>query len=770
MPLAETSSQYKKTACIFCSINCGLEVKTGGKDGRELVKIKGDRENVSSEGYVCNKPARLNHYQMGADRIDTPLRRRPDGTYEPVDWDTAMREVAAGLKKVQEQHGGDKIYFIGGGGQGNHLGGFFAGALTGALGVRYQTNALAQEKTGEFWVQGKMFGGGGPHGDFHHTEVAVFVGKNPWEAHGFPQTRKVLRAIARDPARSMIVLDPSLTQSAKLADYHLRVRPGTDAWCLSAMIATVVQEGLEDKEFVENHTTGFEAIRPHFEQLDIGEYAAICDVDQELIRSAARRIATAKSAAVFEDLGTQQNIHSTLVSYLQRALWVLAGHFGKRGGHNISVSMFSVTQLSKQAVPPEGSGPKSSRVSPVLGSKVITGLLPCSEMPDEILTDHPDRFRAAIILSTNPAHSYANAARIREAILALEFSVVVDVAMTETARVADYVLPASSQFEKHECTVFSVEFPRNHLHVRHPVVAALPGTLTEAEIFTRILEELGDLDPADVEELSGALAQGRQTFGMAFMGLMSRKPHLMRLAPCLLYRTLGPTLNEGRSAEVAPFWGLCHQFAQNKTQYAKNAGFEGSVWEIGEALFDAVLNRKSGFVYTDSVDYADSWERVGYADKRIRLHLQELFPRVQNLDLAPLELPDGFPLILAAGNRRGSTANTIVRDASWDRKGNIASLYMNPEDAEELQLTTGDSVKITTKEGSATTTVEVNDVQRQGTIALPNGLGLDYRDHDGTRVLVGVGPNRLTSSERKDFFAGTPWHKYVPARVEKVDA
>ena len=196
----QVNGEFKKSSCTLCSINCGLEIKTGGKDKRELLKIKGDKDNPASEGYLCNKAARLNHYQMGADRLNTPMRRKADGSYEPVDWDTAIREVAVGLKRITQQYGGEKILFIGGGGQGNHLGGAYSDGLLKALGVKYRTNSLAQEKTGEFWVNGKMFGGG-PHGDFEHAEVSVFIGKNPWQTHGFPQTRKVLQEIQKNPNR-----------------------------------------------------------------------------------------------------------------------------------------------------------------------------------------------------------------------------------------------------------------------------------------------------------------------------------------------------------------------------------------------------------------------------------------------------------------------------------------------------------------------------------------------------------------------------------------
>ena len=113
-----------------------------------------------------------------------------------------------------------------------------AAATRKALGSVYSSNALAQEKTGEFWVDGQLFGRTSCHttGDFEHAEVAVFLGKNPWQSHGFPRARTVLKAIANDPDRSLIVIDPRRTETADLADFHLQVRPGADAWCLAALL------------------------------------------------------------------------------------------------------------------------------------------------------------------------------------------------------------------------------------------------------------------------------------------------------------------------------------------------------------------------------------------------------------------------------------------------------------------------------------------------------------------------------------------------------
>ncbi|MDQ1243543.1 MAG: hypothetical protein QG550_2796, partial [Pseudomonadota bacterium] len=225
------SNGWHKTACIICALNCGLEVQTNGTD-RRITKIRGDKAHPISQGYVCEKSQRMDYYQNGADRLSSPMRRRPDGNYEAIDWDTAIREIAQKFKAIRDTHGGESILYFGGANQGSHLGGTYGDSTQKALGVHYRSNALAQEKTGEFWVAGKMLTTGA-HGDFEHCEVAVFVGKNPWHSHGFARTRVILRDIQKDPNRSLIVIDPRRSETAEMADIHLQVQPGTDAWCLA---------------------------------------------------------------------------------------------------------------------------------------------------------------------------------------------------------------------------------------------------------------------------------------------------------------------------------------------------------------------------------------------------------------------------------------------------------------------------------------------------------------------------------------------------------
>lgn len=767
MTRANSNKQFQKSSCILCSVNCGLDIETGGHQGRELLRIKGDKQNPASKGYLCSKAGRLNYYQMAGDRLTSPLKRMADGSYQPIDWDTAIREVAQGLQKIQREYGGDKILYIGGGGQGNHLGGLYADGLLKTLGVKYRTNALAQEKTGEFWVNGKMFGGG-PHGDFEHAEVAIFLGKNPWHSHGFPRARQVIKQIAKDPNRALIVIDPCFTDTAKLADTHLAVKPGSDAWCLSAMIATIIQEGLEDNDFIEQHTEGFDAIQSHFQQISIDDYAKLCEIDPEVLRQTARRIASAKSVSVFEDLGVQQNVHSTLVSYLQRILWVITGNFAKKGAHNIPVSLLSITEAGKGNISKKQQQPRQERRSPVLQSKIIAGLLPCNTIAEEILTEHPNRFRAAMIESSNPVHSYADSPKMREAMQALEFSVVIDVAMTETARHADYILPASSCFEKYECVFFSVEFPDNYFQLRQPIVAPLPGTLAEPEIHTRLLEAIGGIKPWQQRSLALAAKINRRLFAATLAAIVAMDRSAIKALPALLYRTLGQTLDSGKAAGAAPFWLLSHLFIKKNRQYAANAGFMGSQWQAAEQLFRTILGSASGFCFTKSDDYRDSWSRMGLASKRIPLYLEELFPQLAKLDQIPLQTEPAYPLRLTAGQRRSGTTNTIIRNPQWDKKGTASALYIHPEDAQPLELASGDYARLTTQTGEAVVQVELTQTQRPGLLSLPNGWGVAYESTPGQLRQIGVAPNELTKASERDFFAGTPWHKHVAARLEKL--
>ncbi len=756
--MPDLTGDWKPTACIACGTNCGIEIRLGGPDGRHFEKIRGDKAHPISRGYTCQKALQLDHYQNGRDRLTHPLRRRTDGSFERIDWDTAISEIAGRFRAIREAHGGESILYYGGGGQGNHLGGAYSGATRRALGARFRSNALAQEKTGLFWVNQQMASGGDAHG-IEEAEVAVFVGKNPWQSHGIPRARVTLREMSRDPERTLIVIDPRRSETAELADIHLRVRPGTDAWLLAALGGVLVQEDLVDGEWLSAHANGTEEVVSSLAKVPVANYAMIAGVPEEQVREAARRIGRAASVCVEEDLGIEMSLHSTLCSYLRLLLPALTANLARPGAPR-ALPLMSITSGPGR---PAGARPRAA-VTPVTESRIISGLIPCNVIPEEILTDHPNRFRAMLVESANPVHSLADSPRMREALSALDLLVVMDVAMTETARLADYILPSPSQYEKWEATFFAA----SHFHLRRPVLDPPAGSdlLPEPEIHARLCEALGAYEEADLGQLREAAGQSRRAFAAAFGEAMESDRHLSSAAPVVLYRTLGPTLPDGAAAAAA-IWPAAQRAASLNAPAVRRAGIEGGDEELGDRLFDAVIAGNSGLI----VAVPDPGDRpVPGSERKIELAIPEMLEELEGLAAeSPPATEDEFPLVLAAGERRWFTANALIRDPSWRKKETNGALRVNPDDAAGLGLTDGSRARLTTKRASVEVEIEISDTLYPGQITLPNGHGLAYPGEGGEVLTGGVSVNELTSVEDRDWLAGTPWHKHVPARLEALN-
>jgi anaerobic selenocysteine-containing dehydrogenase len=581
--------------------------------------------------------------------------------------------------------------------------------------------------------------------------VALFLGKNPWHSHSIPRARVTLKEIARDPARTLIVVDPRRSETAEMADIHLQVRPGGDAWLLAALLAVLVEEGLTDRVFLEEHGSGVEETVAALRAVPIAAFAARAGVDEALVRRTARVIGGASSFASFEDLGVQMNHGSTLVSYLHKLLVALTGSFGKPGSHYVPTPLV-----------PFATG-ASGRVSPVVGAPIISGLIPCNVIADEILTDHPARYRAMIVEAANPAHSLADSQRTRQALRALDTLVVIDVAMTETAALADYVLPAATQFEKAEATFFNFEFPENYFHLRPRLFAPPPGPLPEAEIHARLVEALGGPSAADLAPLRAAAAAGRTAYAQAFMARVMSDARLAPLAPVILYRTMALPEEQREGAVV---FGLVLRFAMQHGAALARAGFGGGPLEAADALFGAILDQPSGVIFSIG-DWDELRRRIATADGKIQLYLPDLAAALGELGAQAAAPADAdFPFVLSAGERRSFTANTIIRDPTWRKKDAEGALRIHPDDAAALGVATGEPVRLTTRRGSVVVPVELSDAMQRGHVSLPNGLGLRYPSGDGS-VATGVAPNELTAVEDRDPFVGTPWHKHVPARLER---
>jgi anaerobic selenocysteine-containing dehydrogenase len=754
-----SNAGWRKTACNICYVNCGIEVLT---DGERITKVRGDRDNPKSQGYLCNKAARIPFYAHHRDRLASPLRRRADGGFDEIDWDTAISEIAARLRDLVDSHGGKSLALYGGGGQGNHAGGAYATGLLRALGSHHVFNALSQEKTGDFWVNGHMFGSQTCHTaeDVHHCDLLFVIGANPWIAHGFPNARDHLNQIRKDPDRKLIVIDPRRTETAEMADLHLAVRPGADAFLLGAILATLVRRDAIDHEFIAQHTEGFAEVKDALLRIPVDQWADAADVPLEQIERCTDMIAAAKAMTVRVELGIQQGVNSTLNSYLEKLLIMLTGSFGRKG----------TNQLHSWLQPLWGNSPTQKFAG--TDTEVIAGLLPPNVFPQAVLNDHPDRLRGVWIDSSNPANTAANTAEVEKALAALELCVVVDVALTETAKLAHYVLPASSQYEKTEFTLFNFEFPKNFFQVRAGVVPPLQGTLPEPEIYTRLSRALGLL-PGDnaLAPLREAAFHSRPAFGQALRTFIGANPQTAAIGALVLYHTLGATLPDGTAA-AAPLWQAAQACAKRFPDAVRRAlGERGQVADdqLGDALFDTVVGTRSGVAFTEHT-YDEVWSLVSHPDRKVRLAIAPLLEWLARLDPALTEAPTDYPFVLAAGQRRMFNANQIFRDPAWRRDDPDGALLINALDLEDLGASDGEWIAVQSEAGRVVVRCKRDDSLRPGQLALPHGYGQSYPARDGERLNNGPRVNALTDSRHCDPIAATPYHKHVAVRLERLAA
>lgn len=765
MAESTTTAVWHKTACVICSLNCGLEIQV---DDGHIKKIRGDKAHPISQGYVCQKAARLEHYQHHGQRLTEPLRRRADGSYEPIDWETAIGEVSQKLIALREAHGNHVFAYYGGGGQGNHMCGMYGGTLRAALGTPYFYSSLAQEKTGDFWINGKLFGRQTCHvsEDIEESDYVMIIGTNPWQSHGIQRARAVLRELSKDPDRTLVVIDPRRTRTAELADIHLQVKPGMDAFLLTAMLGHMVQEDLVDHDFLQQRTHGYDELRDLLQTVDVDDYAVRSGVDADLVRQVAHGFATARRACTRHDLGVEQSLHSTLNCYLEKLLFLLTGNFGVPGGNNLHTSFMPIMGHSKE---PEDGG----LTTKVTGMKEISKLFPPNILPAEIDTDHPERLRALIVDSSNPMQSAADTPAMRRAFEKLELLVVIDVARTETAMMADYVLPAHTQYEKWESAFFNFGFPVNHFNLRKPIFEPQGNTLPEPEIYRRLLVAMDEL-PDRFPELEAKAREHLENpeagiLPQALQETLKAQPHWGKYAPAVLYSTLGKAL-PGGAQNAAALWDTAHFYAQRYPEQVRRTGLEGEGPALGKALFQRILTSESGVILSIH-EYDEVWELVRHADQKVRLCVPEMAEEIRALATeAESHAHAKYPWVLAVGERRSYNANQLMRTPAWRQNDPDGALRIHPDDAAGVGLDDGDMAVCASESGAVTVRVAYDDAMRPGFLARPHGYGMTYPDPEQPDRMLQYGPyaNLLTSSSHCDALAKTPFHKYVPVQLRPL--
>ena len=300
--------EWRKTMCDLCPTGCGLEVLV---DDNRIVKTRGDKENGRSRGYTCRKGLSIQYHQH-AQRLSHPLKRVGDG-YERIPWDQALEEIAAKIRTIAEKNGPQSVAYAG-------EPRAWGGLLMGALGSHHYYSSLAQELGGEMFAGTRMLGNPGlglaTSPDYDETDMLLAIGWNGVESNMAPQAGRWLHAFSRDPEKILVVVDPRRSETARLADIHLPVRPGSDALLTKSMISIILQEGWQDQEYIGRHTSGFEAILPWFADFDAEAAVRVCGLDWGQVREVCRLFATRRSS-LKSGLGIEMNRHSTVTSYLE---------------------------------------------------------------------------------------------------------------------------------------------------------------------------------------------------------------------------------------------------------------------------------------------------------------------------------------------------------------------------------------------------------------------------------------------------------------------
>jgi anaerobic selenocysteine-containing dehydrogenase len=723
------------------------------EDGR-MVKVRPDRENPRSRGYACRKGLNVLYHQYSGDRLTRPLKRVGDN-FEPISWGLALDEIAEKLRSLIEQHGPRSLAYMGGGAQGGSMEAAFGLGLVRALGSQNYYSSAGQEFSGAWWVTGRVLGKqyNVAIPDEHTSEMLVAWGWNGVESHQMPRAPRVLSGFSKDTKRLLVVIDPRKSETAALADIHVPIRPGTDALLMKAMIALILEQGWENREYLNRYVEGWSTIRPWFEGVDVKAAAEVCRLPHDQVFELCRLL-TVKRWCVHPDLGIYMGRNSTLNSYLMHILGAVCGRLGVRGG-NLIPGVVMPLGFHADERDPGTWHTVTTHMPPAAG-----GSFPPAVMPEEILSEHPDRLRAVLVSACNPLRAYPDTTAYETAFDRLDLLVVSDLVMSETARLAHYVLPCRSFYEAWDTTFWPLTYPEVYLQLRRPLVPPPGDCLEAAQIYTLLAERLG-LIPDIPDALFEAAGGDRMAFGAQLMGWAASEPRAKKSMPFVLARTLG---REWDSAAKAALWGLLATAPKTFRENAARAGFEPGV-DQGDRIFQATLDNPQG-LWVGKADTDNPMAGIKTRSGKIEVFIPELAEQVSALtpekEEQDLKLPEAFPLILNAGRHMKTNANTLMRNPEWNKGKRACTVAVHPADAESLGLSDGQQVRVTTEAGSEVGELQMTRQVREGTVLIPHGFGLLYDDR-----VTGINVNRLTKNTHRDPL-GTPLHRFVPCRVEAV--
>lgn len=524
-------------ACNLCEAICGLAVTV---EGGRIVDLRGDPLDPLSAGAICPKGSALIDLHADPDRLKRPVRRA--GTrWIPLEWDEAYDLVAARLREVERAHGDDAIGVYLGNPSVHNSGTLLSlGGFLRAFKTRNRFSATSVDQLPHHVAAVEMFGHPFfiPVPDVDRTDYFFVLGANPVVSNGSlmtaPGIAARLRALRARGGR-LVVVDPRRTETARVADEHLFVRPGTDALFLLALIATIIADGNATLGRLAEHTAGFAALCEAALAFPAERVAARVGIDAGTIRRIAREFAAAERAVAYGRIGLSTQAFGGLCQWLTVALCAITGNLDEPGGMMWPRPAFDLLLGAKKGA--VYSGRWRSRVR---GLAEFNGELPVATMADEMLEPGAGQVRALVTVAGNPVLSTPAGARLDDALAKLDFMVSIDPYINATTRHANVILPPATGLEvEHFDVIFHHFAVRNTARLSEPLFALEPEQRYDWQIFAGLSERLtGKTLDSPRERLDAGLRAGPYATSIDELRANPHGIDYGALAPCLPERLL----------------------------------------------------------------------------------------------------------------------------------------------------------------------------------------------------------------------------------------
>lgn len=692
--------------CNLCEAICGLLLTV--EDGR-VTGIRGNPDDPLSRGHVCPKGTALADVESDPDRLRRPLRRTPDGRWEELGWDEAITYALDGLTAVQQRYGRDAVAAYLGNPNVHSLGSMTHGTqVVKALGSRNVFSATSVDQLPQQLVAHLVFGHQLmlPVPDLDRTQLFVVFGGNPMASNGslmtvpdFPQRIRDLKA----RGGRLVVVDPRRTETARVADEHHFVRPGTDAAVLLAMVHVLFAENLTRPAA---YVDGADRVREAVASFTPEAAEQVSGVPAEVIRRLAREVATTEGAAVYGRMGVSTQEFGTVASWAVHCLNALTANLDREGG--VLFTEPAVDLVGRGIVGRGGHGRWRSRVRDL---PETSGELPAATLADEILTPGEGQVRALLTVAGNPVLSTPDGRRLDEALRGLDFMVAIDIYLNETTRHADLILPPTTALERdHYDLVFHALAVRNTARFTPAALPKPEGTRHDWEIYRDLALGLHARSSRSLPLKKRLTLEGR-----------------LRLSPTrlvdLMLRTGKPRLSV------------------------------------------ATLRKRPSGVDLGPLRPTLP-ERLQTRDKRVHLAPDLVLADLARVRARLDELARQEPTLVLIGRRHQRDCNSWLHNTPRLTKGRARhQLLMHPSDLTARNLSDGQRVEVSSRVGKVLVEVSASEDMMPGVVSLPHGYG--HAQAEGmtrARTVPGVSINDLTDPERLDV-SGNAAFSGVPVQV-----